>query len=341
MTVYPCVIPSLGAIHPPLAQFALQFPEIVRAEAQGANLRPSAVDEARRVIDVVEAAHQQNPAVVTVNVVAAAGTPTTPTNSASASLTWPSASGSAGATPSNAGKVVAGLIVGLVALGFLVPVGLKCKFCPNRSQRALLSALTPRRSFFFRRRRPSVLPTTVSPSTVSTFTYYPPTSNRSPSSTNNSSAAVRTKRTTPSSPQRRVPRTTVSRSRPTASAPDVDAQVPYPPSSEDTEAAANAQISYPPSAHSPTRPTTQVIRFAEELSHGEDIPIFHPPGGQTIDSVLTLGSPSWLPLSPLHTSSLSSYPPGTPANSSTSLLTAQAQDQETPSSSSNTFGRNN
>ncbi|KAJ7087305.1 hypothetical protein B0H15DRAFT_307294 [Mycena belliarum] len=69
MADYPCAIPSLATIHPPLAQSGLQFPEIASAEAQGANLRPAAVNEARLAVDVVEAVHQQNPAIITLNAV--------------------------------------------------------------------------------------------------------------------------------------------------------------------------------------------------------------------------------------------------------------------------------
>ncbi|KAJ7105778.1 hypothetical protein C8R43DRAFT_963565 [Mycena crocata] len=67
--VYPCAIPSLQTIHPQLAPLAMQFPEISVSEAQGANLRPAAVNDARLVAKVVEAAHQHNPAVVSLDTV--------------------------------------------------------------------------------------------------------------------------------------------------------------------------------------------------------------------------------------------------------------------------------
>jgi hypothetical protein len=57
MATYPFAIPSLLAQHPALAPLAVALPELNNSEAAGAPLRPAAVDEARLITTVLQAAH--------------------------------------------------------------------------------------------------------------------------------------------------------------------------------------------------------------------------------------------------------------------------------------------
>jgi hypothetical protein len=50
-------IPSMAALHPNLAPLVATFPELGTAEAQGQLLRPAALSEAHRVVDLAEATH--------------------------------------------------------------------------------------------------------------------------------------------------------------------------------------------------------------------------------------------------------------------------------------------